>query len=1162
MKRKIIALMLMLCMIFQTLSITISASTTGTSEITRDTVLVLDNSVSMEGSPLVYLKQAAIKFCNSVLSADGTNRVAVVVYDTNITKSLNFTDDIDALTGIINGMDAEGKWTNINSAVEKADELLKDSSAGIKNLVVMTDGVPTSGDYKTTGRYSYNDYAYTHKAERYCYEYANSLYDTAIALHDDYSIYSLGFYHTMASDTKAFAAKVLKDIQNAGYYEVENIEDLEFVFGEVAGDITQTKAYPFKFAGFMDTTKDTESVCYYTDNYFFSSPLEYDYSLATMSLCLELSAWTSHEMLTGEKGYEGWNPKIATQNVENLFASIGFSDFKRSPDIESGKPTADSIGAVAAKKVISDGNDEHTLVALVLRGGGYGSEWASNFKIGMDGNHQGFNEAKESVLSFLNDYLIALKDNGSDLTNMKLWIVGYSRGGITANMVAGSILQGKTKIPSWEPSNNLYCYCFETPRGILEDSKSEIEFKNIHNVINHFDLVPMVAPEVWGFTRYGYEHNLPYAYTNSKYNDRAIYMIEEFAEILNTTEWDIVLNNKYKIKESYNVPTNVEINWTKILPGGDPFVSYTISEVETDKILKDTTAWLFKDVMESRILYSLEWQDSVRELTAYLLDSYDKNSTVLKVYQEKVLEILCTPQDYVYILKPMFEHRLLNSSFEARLADVNVRIEEKFTACFEGLNVYTDIPSDIITLVQKIFAALAEDVFFNNANSIPVVVAGIYYLVESQFQGHYPEICLAWVRSEDPNYNESLQGDTTTTNSSITRVIHINCPVDVNVYDSTGKLVASIINDIAVDELGSIVCLVNSNGEKIIYLPGDEDYRVDIIATDDGYVSYAVNEYNFVYGTETRILNYYNVPVATGDVLKGLVPKISDDELQDNTPDGSTADYQLLDKNSDVLPVDTEYTGEQINDQYFDVTLQKEGNGGYVTGAGKFLEGHFAQVTAQALPSAEFYGWYEGDTLVSDEMTYRFAVTKDITLTAKFNDVEFHEMKLAASEGGKITSVEGVYSEGIQIAVVAEPDEGYVFDYWTTSDGGTFEDINEAYTFFTMPNNDVTVTAHFKAGTSSDEPDEPNEPEQPKNSIIFPKLFNVNVKTGEGGKTDVSDTFVIAYGASRTIKITPNEGYAVADVVVNGKSVGAVEKYTIKGACESYNIQILFEEID
>ena len=227
--------------------------------VTRDIVLVLDNSISMEGTPLANLKESAIKFCTSVLSADGTNRVAIVAYDTDIAITTSFTNSLDTLSSSINAMDGEGSWTNITIGVQKADELFKtSSSASIKNIVVMTDGVPTAGPYNSIGQYTYEDYSGTHNADHFVFEYANVLYDTMTSLFEKYNIYTLGFFHNTSENAKAFASKILTDTQNVGYYEVNNPDDLEFTFGEVAEDMTQTQ---------MRNLYSKQHISYYNGNY-------------------------------------------------------------------------------------------------------------------------------------------------------------------------------------------------------------------------------------------------------------------------------------------------------------------------------------------------------------------------------------------------------------------------------------------------------------------------------------------------------------------------------------------------------------------------------------------------------------------------------------------------------------------------------------------------------------------------------------------------------------------------------------------------------------------------------------------------------------------------------------------------------------------------------
>lgn len=51
-------------------------------------------------------------------------------------------------------------------------------------------------------------------------------------------------------------------------------------------------------------------------------------------------------------------------------------------------------------------------------------------------------------------------------------------------------------------------------------------------------------------------------------------------------------------------------------------------------------------------------------------------------------------------------------------------------------------------------------------------------------------------------------------------------------------------------------------------------------------------------------------------------------------------------------------------------------------------------------------------------------------------------------------------------------------------------------------------------------------------------------------------------GANQTFTITPNEGYKISDVLVDGESVGAVSEYTFKSVKEDHQIKAYFEEID
>lgn len=76
-------------------------------------------------------------------------------------------------------------------------------------------------------------------------------------------------------------------------------------------------------------------------------------------------------------------------------------------------------------------------------------------------------------------------------------------------------------------------------------------------------------------------------------------------------------------------------------------------------------------------------------------------------------------------------------------------------------------------------------------------------------------------------------------------------------------------------------------------------------------------------------------------------------------------------------------------------------------------------------------------------------------------------LEFVTEKGGKLsgTTSQLVKKGGTASAVTAVPDKGFVFDGWTISSGGTFDD---ATITFTMPQNadagGVVLTAHFKVG--------------------------------------------------------------------------------------------------
>ena len=90
-----------------------------------------------------------------------------------------------------------------------------------------------------------------------------------------------------------------------------------------------------------------------------------------------------------------------------------------------------------------------------------------------------------------------------------------------------------------------------------------------------------------------------------------------------------------------------------------------------------------------------------------------------------------------------------------------------------------------------------------------------------------------------------------------------------------------------------------------------------------------------------------------------------------------------------------------------------------------------------------------------------------------------------------------------------------------------------------------------------DEPDEPGEPDEPAE----PVTYTVTVTVGENGTVSPAGEVTVEEGASQTFTITANTGYKVADVKVNGVSVGAVATYTVENVTANVTIEATFEAL-
>jgi len=228
------------------------------------------------------------------------------------------------------------------------------------------------------------------------------------------------------------------------------------------------------------------------DPLFTQNEYSYNHSLAKESLELSVEAYSSNvsELNWGED-----KPSGRDDNVKSFLTKRGYGNFTSYNYDVSLNDSSSKVAFSIAEKPF----DKNTsVVAVAVRGGNYGLEWADNFNLGDSQNlyHRGFYEASFKVKKQIDEYLKEYVEG----KKIKIWLTGYSRGGAVANIVASMYNENKASFPC-----SIYAYTFASPKtSVISETKAhDTIHKNIFNILSPNDPVYNVPPENWGFGRFG-----------------------------------------------------------------------------------------------------------------------------------------------------------------------------------------------------------------------------------------------------------------------------------------------------------------------------------------------------------------------------------------------------------------------------------------------------------------------------------------------------------------------------------------------------------------------------------------------------------------------------------------------------------------------------------
>lgn len=250
------------------------------------------------------------------------------------------------------------------------------------------------------------------------------------------------------------------------------------------------------------------------------------------------------------------------------------------------------------------------------------------------------------------------------------------------------------------------------------------------------------------------------------------------------------------------------------------------------------------------------------------------------------------------------------------------------------------------------------------------------------------------------------------------RLVRVLCPVDVRVYDSTGKLVGQVTNN-QVDEslLTNEVFICTMDDEKYIYLMNDDAYTFKLTGTDDGTMNYSVQDIA-IDGTVLQEKEYKNVALSQGKEMSSNAGGTTD------TPD---VPLYVLGKNDE--PVKTVLPDGKGTE----VPISQPSVPGYSGGGGNYTPSYSISVPNN----------FAGGTVSIDSSHAKAGATVTITVTP--------------DEGYKLSRMVVTDAKGNELDLVNESNGRYSFKMPS-------EKVNVEVRFKEAPKNpftDVTTDSWF-----------------------------------------------------------------------------------------------------
>ncbi len=725
----------------------------------------------------------------------------------------------------------------------------------------------------------------------------------------------------------------------------------------------------------------------YRSSYFAQSSYSgYNHELAKLALGLCVAGFTTNEHdpnlnykdleITGnyteDKNNQDYYDRV--KNIANAYTSLGIAqeDMHFYGYEESLNSNANNVAFSIAKKYANVDGEDQVILFIVLRGGGYVCEWASNFEIGDETVFaKGFHEASQYVYTEVLDFINNL--SASEQQNLKILITGYSRAAATANLTTFSLNQMATASGGVD-MDDIFCYCFATPRTLTEyyldyfkEYYTDTFYDNIHNIINPGDVVPQVpmyhdaaSQNGWSFVRFGVDHYFPSGNFSVKVNTS-----NEKGQKLKSRDVYNRVNDAFYSLQKYEIDSKVNV----------------ALEDEIQHVID-----LLVELVGDREQYANSYS---KLINAALHQSMSEYGVACRQYAHEVLNKDDNQIDVALAVGEAYANAIHNNIVKISwIADYKIgellytlHDDLKWICALTyleyGENVLRTVNQSIIDFVNdasnraKILfesspqlSLSLKDTALNVIEGAASTIAGYLQLFSKDsglYVSHQPALYASWLYSFTPAEMCALFHEI------YNPLLTVACPVDVYFYDDTGVLVASVVGDTITNNTEDIqITLIDD--VKTIAFP-DATYRIEIVPVAEGNMDVSVTNIDNT-GSEVQKQYFNDVTLDTS----------LEYELIRTVDENGTVIYQLLDSYNNAVATESTITGE-IQTIHTQVEVMGHGTVVYQE---YVSPGTYVTITAIPNEGEAFIGWYIDSQLISTTAAYSFFAEESQVFTAKF----------------------------------------------------------------------------------------------------------------------------------------------------------------------------------